>query len=200
MAPTPPPKAPPPEDARMTRGDRDEQHLDERPGERRVFSHRDWEKANAPTDPEQRRAFREKWSASHLPNLPTVDGWHRCWVSTKHPTDTPEKRLALGYRYVPLDSIKTAGWSPDREVVKDGSTPGGEVRWREMVGMEIPMEDFLAYCREFHHDQPREMAAQIYNDLQGTAAEAAERGGRVDMSEGFKEMARYRRAPTQFEG
>lgn len=195
-APKPETQAP---DERLGR-DRDAPRSDDRGGANREFGNREWEHANAPTDPERRRAFRERWSQTHLPNLPTKDGEHRCWVSTNHPTDTPARRIALGYRVLMLDDVKGQGWNPEESSVKDGSATDGVVRWREMIGMSCPMEMFLQYMREFHHDQPLDMARDIYGGLEQAAAEVRDRGGRIELGEGLQEMARHRRAPTQFEG
>ena len=186
-------------DERMARPDRDAPHSDHRSGSSREFSNRDWEQANAPTDPEKRRAFRERWSQTHLPNLPPKEGFHRCWVSTNHPTDTPARRIALGYRVIMLDDVKTAGWAPEAASVKDGGNVDGAVRWREMIGMECTQDDYQSYMREFHFDQPRDMEKDIYNTLDQAAAEVGERGGRIDIGEGLREMIRFRRPPQQFE-
>lgn len=188
-----------PEDPRMARPDRDEAHDDRRGGDSRAFSRRDWEQANAPTDPDRRRAFREKWSQTHLPNLPTKPGMHRCWVSTNHPTDTPARRIALGYEVIKLDDVRSAGWAPEAASVKDGGTLDGAVRWREMIGMQCPEEDYQDYMREFHHDQPRDMARDIYAPLEETAQRIREGGGKVELGDGFQEMMRYRRPDRQFE-
>lgn len=188
-----------PRDAGLAR-DRDEPHDDRRAGSSREFSNRDWEHANAPTDPDRRRKFREKWAQTHLPNLPIKDGWHRCWVSTSHPTDTPARRINLGYRVIQIDEIREqAGWMPEASSVKDGSNVDGTVRWREMVAMECTQELYLEYMREFHHDQPRDMVRDIYSGLQQTAEEVRDRGGRIEFGDGFGELARNRRPPSQFE-
>ena len=45
---------------------------------------------------------------SVLPNLPPVTGMHRCWVSTTHSTDTPQRRRRYGYRFGalrPIDAV-----------------------------------------------------------------------------------------------
>jgi hypothetical protein len=193
------PAAPQVDDRRLAR-DRDAPHEDRRSGSSREFTNRDWEVANAPTDPERRRALREKWNQTFLPNLPKKEGWHRCWVSTNHPTDTPARRLGLGYRVLKLEDIRdTAGWSPEASSVKDGGAVDGAVRWREMIGMEIPEEEYQAFMREFHHDQPREMASAIYGGLEDTADQVRQQGGRIELGDGFQEIARHRRAPQQFE-
>ena len=179
--------------------DRDQERSDARPGDDRAFSRRDWEQANAPTDPERRRIFREKWAQTHLPNLPKKDGWHRCWVSTTHPTDTPARRIALGYRVITIDDLKGAAWAPEASSVKDGSAVDGAVRWREMLGMECTEDQYQEYMREFHADQPRDMARDIYAPLQSMAEEIRDRGGKIELGDGFADMARFRRQDRQFE-
>lgn len=186
-------------DERMARPDRDAPHDDRRAGSTREFTNRDWAQANAPTDPERRRAFRERWAQTHLPNLPKKEGWHRCWVSTNHPTDTPARRIALGYEVIKLEDIRGAGWAPEASSIKDGSSVDGAVRWREMIGMQCTEDDFQNFMREFHHDQPLDMVKDIYGNLEQASAEVRERGGRIEIGEGLTEMVRFRRPPQQFE-
>lgn len=187
-------------DDRMARPDRDAPRSDARRGENRALSQREWETANAPTDPERRRAFREKWSATHLPNLPKKDGWHRCWISTNHPTDTVARRIALGYRILTLDDVKAAGWNPEQSSVKDAAPVDNVVRWREMVGAEIPEDEYYQIMREFHHDQPLDMMRDIYAPLEETADRVRESGGKVEFGDGFQEAMRgRRRSDVQFE-
>lgn len=184
---------------RMARPDRDQPHSDSRGGDSRVMSQREWETANAPTDPERRRSFREKWSATHLPNLPLKAGWHRCWVSTNHPTDTPARRIALGYSVLMLDEVKGSSWAPEADSVKDGTSVDGAVKWREMIGMQCPESLYQEYMREFHFDQPRDMARDIYAALNQAGDEVRERGGRIELGDGFQEMNKFRRPDRQFE-
>ncbi len=186
-------------DPRMARPDRDEPRSDGRGGDNRAFSNRDWEQANQPTDPERRRALREKFAQTHLPNLPKKDGFHRCWISTSHPTDTVARRVALGYRLLTMDDVRADGWAPEHSSVKDGGTVDNLVRWREMVGAEIPQDFYIELMREFHHDLPRDMARDIYAPLEETAQRVSEAGGRVELGDGFQEMMRHRRSDTQFE-
>lgn len=179
---------------------RDEARSDRRGGEDRVFSQRDWDEANRPTDPERRRRFRDMWAASHLPDLPKREGFHRCWVSTNHANDTVPRRLALGYTLLKLEDLVKEGWAPEQHSVKDGSSTDGLVRWREMVAMETTAENFADYMREFHRDQPRDMVRDIYAPLEETADRVRESGGRVEFGEGFREMIRQRpRADREFE-
>lgn len=185
--------------ARDTREDR----YTERDGEDREYSNRDWEVENAPSDPERRRKFRERWAQTYLPNLPTKPGWHRCWVNSKHSTDTVPSRIARGYQLVKAEDLKTQGWNyaeynSDRDA---GTTSDGNVHWREMIAMEIPEDMYQEAMREFHHDEPYEMARDIMEpftdgEVNGRIREA---GGRIDMAGGSKDMIRFRRPPRQFE-
>jgi hypothetical protein len=184
------------QDARL---DRDAARPDDRGGEDRAFSARDWERENAPTDPARRRAFRERWAQSHLPNLPRKPGWHRCWVSTNHPLDTVARRIAVGYRVIQLEELKTEGWAPEQSSVKDGGAPDNTVRWREMIGMECSEDDYQAYMREFHHDQPIDMERDIWAPVLAEKERIHDAGGRVEFGEGIRDMLKHRRADRQFE-
>lgn len=183
---------------RMQR-DRDQERSDDRAGAGREFSNREWEQANAPSSREERRAFRERWSQTHLPNLPKKDGKHRCWVSTSHPTDTVARRVALGYRVLTLDDVKGSSWSPEASSVKDAASVDNTVRWREMVGMECSEELYQQYMREFHHDQPADMERDIVGQAEAAGEQIRDSGGRIEMGDGWKQMAQHRRAPKQFE-
>lgn len=174
--------------------------FDEARGGDRAYSNEDWERAAGPTDPEVRRRIREVFDDTMLPNLPRKAGWHRCWVSTTHNNDTPQRRVRLGYRFIKYDDIKAEGWGSDEYAVKDAShVMVGCVMWREMIAMETPEENFLAIMRELHHDQPMEQARGIYDSLAAASEEVTDRGGRVTMAPGMETLKTYMRPPKQFE-
>ncbi len=95
--------------------------------------------------------------------------------------------------------MKDSGWAPEQASVKDGGAVDNVVRWREMVGMEIPEDLYQQGMREWHHDLPRDMARDIYAPLEETAQRISEAGGRVEMGDGFRDMMRFRRADREFE-
>lgn len=187
-------------DSRLNHRDRDDDFADRNTRGTREFNNRDWDDANAPTDEARRRAFRERYAQSHLPNLPHKDGWHRYWASTSHPTNTPQKMLMVGYTFITQQQLQDEGsvWHPEDKSVKDAAVVDGHVRWREMIAMECREEDYQAYMREFHHDLPRDMARDIFEPLADMAERVAGRGN-VRFTEDFKEVQRFRRAPKQFE-
>jgi hypothetical protein len=164
------------------------------------FSNRDWAAANAPTDPERRRRLRERLEQTHLPNLPFKEGWHRCWVSTSHSTDTIATRLNFGYRLLSKAALQEEGaWNPHQHSSKDADSVDDKVVWREMIGMELPEDLYQELMRELHHDLPRDRAQAIYDPLAEVEERIRDSGGSMQMGEGFKEMGRFRRAPKQFE-
>jgi len=180
------------------RPDRDAAHGEGEDYGTREFGNSDWNRSRENTDPERRRMIRNILQETMLPGLPRRKGFHRCWVSTNHPSDTPHRRMRLGYTVLMMDQIKEAGWAADIHSVKDGGFKGA-VMWREMLGMECPEDLFVDIMRELHHDMPREMQKAIVEGMGDIGDRAKDSGGRVDLDEGFKEMVQFVRPPRQFQ-
>jgi hypothetical protein len=164
------------------------------------FSNQQWKQANAPTDPERRARLRARLEQTHLPNLPHREGWHRCWVSTSHSTDTVSTRLNFGYTLLSKKKLQEEGaWNPHTHSSKDADSVDDTVRWREMIGMELPEDLYQELMRELHHDLPRDRARGIYDPLADMEERIRDSGGRMELGDGFKEMMKFQRAPKQFE-
>ena len=149
------------------------------------------------SDPERRREMRRRWSESILPDLPPRTGWHRCWVSSTHTIDTPQKRRRLGYSFVQMDDIASSGWTADVEAVKDGSFKGA-VQWREMLAMEIPEDEYQMIMHEFHWDQPHEQSRGILETFDQMNDDARAAGGRIELDDGIEAMrVRMMQPPKQ---
>lgn len=163
------------------------------------FSNEDWERAAGHTDPERRRAIRAHFEDATLPNLPKKDGWHRCWVSTTHDKDTPQRRTRLGYRFIKYEDVLYDGWTADEYAVKDAQNVfHGCVMWREMIAMETDEDNFIAIMRELHHDQPMEQARGIYDSLDAAGEELRDKGGRTTMAPGMETLRQFTKPPKQF--
>ena len=54
---------------------------------------------------ERRKMWSEEMTQSALPKLPSMDGWHLCWLSTTNSYDSIDKRMRLGY--VPVKDRKS---------------------------------------------------------------------------------------------
>jgi hypothetical protein len=183
-------------DERMGRNDREASPRDSESLGSQATTTLEREQPQHLSDPARRAQFRAQWNDSYLPGLPPKAGFHRCWVSTTHPIDTPQRRQRNGYRFVSLDEVKTEGWSAEANSVKDG-VMAGAVMWREMVAMECTTENYELYMQEFHFNQPREQALGIFDGLDGLAAEAKDRGGRITLEEGMNDLRERVQTPRR---
>jgi hypothetical protein len=114
---------------------------------------------------ERRRMWSEEWTQSALPKLPSIDGWHLCWLSTTNSYDSIDKRIRLGY--VPVKSDELPGYEDYR--VKSGEHVG-YISCNEMLLFKLPMDIYQEIMIYHHHDQPREEAEKIrvqVENLQG---------------------------------
>lgn len=183
-------------DERMSRQDRDAPQRDGESLGTHAAATLEREQPRTMSDPERRAKFRQQWNESILPGLPNKPGFHRCWVSTNHPIDTPQRRQRNGYTFVMMDDVKSEGWSAEANSVKDG-VMAGAVMWREMVAMETTNENYKAYMEEFHFNQPREQALGIFDGLDALAEEARSKGGKVTLDEGMNDLRERVQTPRR---
>jgi hypothetical protein len=149
------------------------------------------------TDGERVELLKRANFQSSLPNLPRIPGYHVCWVSTTHPSDTPQGREQLGYSFIAREEVPEFTYTDQ----KSADFPG-VVTWREMVGMKIPLSTYQLFMEELHHNEPARSEESIYNEaLQAgeTAAQAAKRGGKMRapvVEAGTEELGQARDAPN----
>lgn len=114
---------------------------------------------------ERRRMWSEEWTQSALPKLPSMDGWHLCWLSTTNSYDSIDKRMRLGY--VPVKADEIPGYEEYR--VKSGEHVGF-ISCNEMLLFKLPMDIYQDVMSYQHHERPREEAEKIrvqVENLQG---------------------------------
>lgn len=114
---------------------------------------------------ERRKMWSEEWTQSALPKLPSLSGWHLCWLSTTNSYDSIDKRIRLGY--VPVKSEEFPGYEDYR--VKAGEHVG-YISCNEMLLFKLPMDVFQEVMTHMHHDKPREESEKIrvqVENLQG---------------------------------
>jgi hypothetical protein len=110
---------------------------------------------------ERKKMWSEEWTQSALPKLPSMDGWHLCWLSTTNSYDSIDKRIRLGY--VPVKSEELPGYEDYR--VKSGEHVG-YISCNEMLLFKLPMDVFQDYMTEMHHDRPRDEADKVRVQLE----------------------------------
>lgn len=148
------------------------------------------------TDDERVELLKRANFQHSLPNLPRIPGYHVCWVSTTHPSDTPQGREQLGYTFITRAEVPEFTYTDQ----KSGDYPG-VVTWREMVGMKLPLHAYQLYMEELHHNEPARLSAGVYDEAlaAGEAAmQAAKRGGKMKapvVEAGTEELGQAREAP-----
>lgn len=149
------------------------------------------------TDGERVELLRRANFQASLPNLPRIPGYHVCWVSTTHPSDTPQGREQLGYTYIERAEVPEFTYTDQRS-----SDFPGVVSWREMIGMKLPLSTYQLYMEELHHNEPARSEETIFNEaLQAgeVAAQSAKRGGKMRtpvVETGTEELGQARDAPN----
>jgi hypothetical protein len=105
---------------------------------------------------ERKKMWSEEWTQSALPRIPTMSGWHLCWLSTTNSYDSIDKRIRLGYVPVKAEEF------PDFEdyKVKSGEHVG-YISCNEMLLFKLPMDVYQEVMTHMHHDQPREEEDKI---------------------------------------
>jgi len=128
------------------------------------------------SDEERLDEFRKSFFQSVLPDLPPIDGYHVCWLTTTNPRDSIPGRVRLGYEPVKREDIP--GW--DHATLKTGEYAGC-IGVNEMIAFKLPMSLYEMYMREAHHNQPlreEEKLSSVMDVIQEQAAAAAKSGSR----------------------
>lgn len=145
------------------------------------------------SDDERLEIVRHGFAQNKLPNLPTIPGYHTCWLSTNNPSDTISWRQQIGYEL--LKPADVPGWihgncSDERFQ--------GFVGVNEMIGARIRIDLFNRIMDHMHHSEPQAMEAGIRSQIDSYASDAESSGGRIDVEEGMKELGKTVRAPTSW--
>jgi hypothetical protein len=141
------------------------------------------------SDAERLDEFRKSFFQSVLPDLPPIDGYHVCWLTTTNPRDSIPGRIRLGYEPVKAEDVP--GW--EFATLKTGDYAGC-IGVNEMIAFKLPMSLYEAYMREAHHNQPleeEEKLASVMDVIQEQAAAAAKSGSRgikMEFEEGMAEL------------
>ena len=107
----------------------------------------------------------DEWTQSALPKVPTIPGWHLCWLSTTNAYDTIDKRMRLGY--VPVKADEMQGFDSYR--VKAGEHVG-YIACNEMLLFKLPMDVYQDVMAQMHYEAPLEEEERIRSQVESLAA------------------------------
>ena len=137
------------------------------------------------SEDERLELFRHTLFNDVLPDLPSIPGYHVCWLSTNHPNDTLPRRMRLGYELIRGEDI------PGFEFVtlKTGEYAGC-VGINEMLAFKLPLSLYRKYMQVAHHEQPAEQDRAIVAQAENLRLEAQRAGGDVIEGDGLAELRR----------
>lgn len=173
--------------AAETRGNREERYAHDREADDREMSE-DREMAEA----ERLEFFKASLMQELLPSLPKIPGYHVCWITTTHKTDTVAFRLRLGYSLI--HAAELPGF--DGVFLKAGDY-AGVVSCNEMLAAKIPLSLFNKYMAHVHHTLPNEQADKIRVNIELMKQKAKAMGADLIEGDGTEELrSRARSMPA----
>ncbi len=152
---------------------------DQRHGTEREAQEREVTEDREITEAERLEFFRESLQQSVLPDLPRLDGYHVCWLSTTHQRDTIAYRMRLGYTLIRVSELP--GWGGGS--IKEGDLQG-VVSVNEMVAAKIPMRLYNLMMQHVHHTLPLEEEGKLTARIDLLKQAAHSRGTAVDEGDG----------------
>lgn len=141
------------------------------------------------SDDERVEMFRQQFFQSALPDLPKLEGWHLCWLTTTNPRDSIQMRMRLGYEPVKPEDIP--GW--EYATVKTGEW-SGFVGVNEMLAFKLPQSLYEKFMREAHHDAPLREEEKLTDTAEFLEQQARASKSRLDVGDGISELGQQRSA------
>lgn len=146
------------------------------------------------TEDDRLALFRNSLFNDALPDLPPIDGYHVCWLTTDNPRDPIHRRLQLGYELIKAAEVPGFAYAS----IKTGDYEGF-IGVNEMIAAKLPMTLYLAFMNEVHHSAPARDDARL-TDLVDQARDDAERvGAKLVEGDGLKDLRRSAPAHGIFE-
>lgn len=139
------------------------------------------------TDEARVEMFRQQFFQSALPDLPSIPGWHTCWLTTTNPRDSIHVRLRLGYQ--PIKPEEIPGW--EYTSVKTGEW-AGYIGVNEMLAFKLPISLYEKYMQEAHQDAPMREEGKLQDSVEAMKAQAQRAGGQLLVGDGMSEVGTER--------
>jgi hypothetical protein len=135
------------------------------------------------TDEDRLRLFQSQFQQDVLPDLPTIPGYHICWLTTTNLRDTIESRMRLGYE--PVTPKDIPGWK--HATLKSG-TYEGMIGVNEMLAFKLPLELYEKYMQEAHHNGPMRQQAALTANVDNLNENLKRHESRIYEGDGFKQL------------
>jgi hypothetical protein len=145
------------------------------------------------SDDDRLRLFQASFHQSVLPDIPSIPGYHICWLTASNPRDTIQMRARWGY--VPITKDDVPGY--DFVTVKTGDHAGC-IMVNEMIAYKLPIELYQRYMQESHHDAPEreeQKLADTAASIREHAASVNPEARRVGYASGTEAIGDPKRKP-----
>jgi len=146
------------------------------------------------SDDDRLDAYRNAMHQSALPDLPKIDGYHCCWLTTQNPRDPVHRRLRLGYELIKPEELGGAHY----ETLKTGEWSGA-IGVNEMIAAKIPLRLHLKFMAHSHSELPFQQEQSLKQRAAALAKQAEKLGGSVQKGNGIAELADEDSEPPEAE-
>lgn len=135
------------------------------------------------SDDDRIEMFQQQFFQSALPDLPKIDGYHTCWLTTANPRDSIQARMRLGYE--PIKSSDVPGW--EYATLKTGEY-AGLIGVNEMLAFKLPMRLYLAFMKEAHFAAPQREDEKLQAMVDTLKDQIESKGGRIIEGDGMQAL------------
>lgn len=143
------------------------------------------------SDDDRVEMFRQQFFQSALPDLPKIDGYHTCWLTTTNPRDTIQARARLGYE--PIKPEDVPGW--EYATIKTGEY-AGFIGVNEMLAFKLPMRLYQMFMEEAHFNAPAREDEKLVAMTEGLREQAERAGGRLIEGDGMQDLRHVPERPV----
>lgn len=157
----------------------------QREADEREHDDRDISDEREMSEDDRLEIFRDSLVQSVLPDLPKIEGYHVCWLTTTNPRDTIAGRLRLGYELIRAEEVR--GY--EAVSLKTGDYAGC-VGVNEMLAAKIPLHLYNGFIREVHERMPLAEEEKLRANTDRLRAEAESAGARLDVGDGTAELGK----------
>lgn len=137
------------------------------------------------SEDERLELFRKQFHQDILPDLPEIDGYHVCWLTTTNPRDNIHTRMRLGYE--PIRPSDVPGF--DLYTMKTGEW-AGFIGVNEMLAFKLPMSLYQRYMNEAHNIAPYREQERITSVIDDLTDQAQRQGGNIIEGDGYADLRR----------
>jgi hypothetical protein len=135
------------------------------------------------SDDDRVEMFRHQFFQSALPDLPKIDGYHTCWLTTTNPRDTIQARARLGYEPVKPEDIP--GW--EYATIKTGEY-AGFIGVNEMLAFKLPLRLYQMFMEEAHFNAPAREDEKLVAMTEGMRDQVERAGGKLIEGDGMSDL------------